>query len=79
MLAAADDQLLAGPAFAATGAARYLGDGRVIQPTEVRAAIERYLADPAGRQVDGQRARSLIDGGGGQRIARAIGQLVGID
>lgn len=79
MLAAADDQVHAGPAFAATGAARYVGDGRVIHPAEVRAAIESSLADPAGRHADGRRARSVIDGRGGQRIARAIGQLVGID
>ena len=32
LVAVADDQALVGPAFAATGAARYLGDGRTEEP-----------------------------------------------
>lgn len=75
LVAAADDQLRVGPPFAATGAAIYLGDGRTIPPTSVRAALEALLGDPAHRDAMGRRAAELIDGGGADRIAQALVDL----
>jgi spore coat polysaccharide biosynthesis predicted glycosyltransferase SpsG len=76
LLAAADDQLATGPAFAATGAAEFAGDGRTIAPDAVRAAAAALLADADAREALGQRARSVTDGRGGERIARAVARLV---
>lgn len=78
LLAVADDQLATGPAFAATGAARYLGDGRLTPPSVVRSVAEALLADPGSLATYGRLARSVVDGQGGRRIARAVGQLVGL-
>lgn len=76
LLAAADDQRPTGPPFAATGAALYLGDGRSIDPAEVRVAVERLVADGAARARMGERARAVVDGEGSARVARAIAALV---
>jgi hypothetical protein len=71
ILAVADDQLMVGPQFAATGAATYLGDGRTIDPARVRAAIADLAGDAARRQAMGRVAALLIDGHGADRIAAA--------
>jgi len=75
LLAAADDQRPVGPAFAATGAARYLGDGRSIDPGEVGSAVRMLLDDHAERASLGQTAARVVDGTGGDRLAAAIGEL----
>lgn len=72
LLAAADDQLPVGPAFAATGAAAFLGDGRTIDPAAVTAAVARLAADRPARQRMSERAREVVDGGGAERLAREI-------
>jgi spore coat polysaccharide biosynthesis predicted glycosyltransferase SpsG len=77
LLAVADDQLATGPAFAATGAARFAGDGRTLAPGVVHAAAAQLLADPTARTALGSRARLVTDGRGGDRIARAVSGLVG--
>lgn len=77
LVGVADDQLAVGPPFAATGAARYLGDGRLIDPADVRDAAVALLGDDAARTVLGERGRSMIDGRGADRIAEAIAGLVG--
>ncbi len=46
LLAVADDQLAVGPAFAATGSATYLGDGRTVDPGVVRTAVDALAGDP---------------------------------
>ena len=76
LLAAADDQLAVGPAFAASEAAAYLGDGRTIAPADVAASIAALIGDPAKRRAMGRRAREVVDGGGGARLASAILSLV---
>jgi spore coat polysaccharide biosynthesis predicted glycosyltransferase SpsG len=77
LLAVADDQLPVGPAFAATGAARFLGDGRTIEPGVVAAAVEMLLGDPVARARLGSRAAEVVDGQGAGRIATAIERLAG--
>ena len=77
LVAAADDQLAVGPPFAATGVARYLGDGRQIDPAEVRAAVDDLMGDDEGRVALGEQARTAVDGRGGDRIAEAIAGLIG--
>jgi spore coat polysaccharide biosynthesis predicted glycosyltransferase SpsG len=76
LAAAADDQLPVGKEFGATGAACWLGDGRKVDPMLVRATVEELLADRAALAAMGDRARSLVDGGGAQRIAEAIVHLL---
>ena len=75
LLAVADDQLRVGPAFASTGAARFLGDGRTIDPIAVADAIGTLLADRTARTEMGAAAGRLVDGRGADRIAAAIGRL----
>jgi hypothetical protein len=75
LLAVADDQLPVGPAFAATGAARFLGDGRTIAPDTVVQAVAALIADPRARAELGQTAASVVDGNGADRIATVIGRL----
>jgi len=72
LVAVADDQLRAGPPFAATGVADYLGDGRLIPPSAVVDALAALLRDDARREAMGRRAAELIDGRGAERIARAL-------
>jgi UDP-2,4-diacetamido-2,4,6-trideoxy-beta-L-altropyranose hydrolase len=76
LLAAADDQRPVGPPFAATGAARYLGDGRTIDPDAVAEAVRTLLADPVGLAALGSTAASLVDGVGADRIAAAVVRLL---
>ncbi len=75
LLAVADDQLAVGPAYAATGAARWLGDGRTIASVQVRQAIEVLLAAPGERTELSTRAWAVIDGRGADRIVDAIEEL----
>jgi UDP-2,4-diacetamido-2,4,6-trideoxy-beta-L-altropyranose hydrolase len=75
LLAVADDQRPVGPTFAASGAARYLGDGRSIDPAEVGSAVRALLDDPAERASLGQTAARVVDGAGGDRLAAAIVEL----
>jgi spore coat polysaccharide biosynthesis predicted glycosyltransferase SpsG len=72
LLAAADDQRPVGPAFAATGAAQYLGDGREIDPLVVARAAMRLVVDDRARDLLGMTAAELVDGAGGDRIAAAV-------
>jgi spore coat polysaccharide biosynthesis predicted glycosyltransferase SpsG len=72
LLAVADDQLAAGPPFASTGAAEYLGDGRTIAPDRVLAAVRGLVDDRDRRLAMGQAAASVVDGLGAERIASAI-------
>lgn len=76
LVAVADDQLPVGPAFAATGAARYLGDGRTMDPAAVAAAVTALLADGAARSELGASAARVVDGDGADRIATAVQRLV---
>jgi spore coat polysaccharide biosynthesis predicted glycosyltransferase SpsG len=75
VVAAADDQLRVGPAFAATGAARYLGDGRTIDTEAVVGGVNDLLADPRAREQLGRRAAAVVDGLGADRIAAAVARL----
>ena len=77
LLAAADDQLPVGPAFAASGAARWLGDGRSIDPERVERAVASLISDPTELAAIGSRARAVIDGQGADRIAEALAVLAG--
>jgi spore coat polysaccharide biosynthesis predicted glycosyltransferase SpsG len=71
LVAAADNQAAVGEAFAATGAARYLGDGRTIDAAVVRVAALDLLGDDPGRAALGARGSALIDGSGAARIVDA--------
>ena len=75
LVAVADDQLAVGPAFAATGAAIYLGDGRSIEPDRVRSAVEELVGDRERRESLGRRAAEVVDGRGAARLAEAIAKL----
>jgi len=75
LLAVADDQLPVGPVFAATGAARFLGDGRTIEPGAVVEAIGALLTDPATRADLGATAARTVDGDGAERIVTALQAL----
>ena len=75
LVAAADDQRPVGPAFAATGAARYLGDGRTIEPDAVVAAVRALLADDDARAALAATAARVVDGDGADRIATVIARL----
>lgn len=75
LLAAADDQRPVGPAFAATGAARYLGDGRTLDPAEITEAAQTLLEDREGLATLGATAATLVDGAGADRIAAAVVRL----
>ena len=77
LLAVVDDQLPVGPPFAATGAARYLGDGRTIDAAEVATTVASLMADAPARAAMTERARALVDGRGADRIAAAVLQLGG--
>lgn len=72
LLAVADDQLAAGPPFAATGAAEFLGDGRTIEPDVVLAAVRGLLEDEERRIAMGRTAAAVVDGDGAERLADAI-------
>lgn len=71
LVAAADDQLAVGPAWASTGAADYLGDGRTIDPMSVMAAIDALVADPARRTAMSTAGWDTVDGHAADRIAEA--------
>jgi spore coat polysaccharide biosynthesis predicted glycosyltransferase SpsG len=75
LLAVADDQLPVGPAFAATGAARFLGDGRTVDPVAVADAVAALLADPVVRAAMAATAARVVDGDGADRIATAVERL----
>lgn len=75
LLAVVDDQLPVGPPFAATGAARYLGDGRTIDPADVATAVAALMADAAARSAMAARGRAIVDGRGAERIAAAVLEL----
>jgi hypothetical protein len=75
LLAVVDDQLPVGPPFAATGAARYLGDGRTIDPADVATAVAALMADDAARAALADRGRMIVDGRGAERIAAAVLEL----
>lgn len=75
LLAVADDQLAVGPPYAATGAAAYLGDGRLIEPSEVRAAIDALAAEPERRAGMAAAGWSTVDGDGADRVAEAVAEL----
>jgi UDP-N-acetylglucosamine:LPS N-acetylglucosamine transferase len=75
LVAVADDQLPVGPSFAATGAARYLGDGRTIDPDAVARAVTELLADLSAMRSLAATAANIVDGMGGDRVAAAIDAL----
>lgn len=71
LLAVADDQLAVGPPFAATGAACFLGDGRTIDPGDVRGAVAELVADPERCSTMSRVGFALIDGRGAERVVDA--------
>ena len=75
LLAAADDQLPVGPPFAATGAARWLGDGRTIDPESVIESVAALMDDPMTRAAMSAAARREVDGSGADRLAAEIAGL----
>ena len=75
LVGVADDQLDVGPPFASTGAARWIGDGRIIEPESAREAITNVVADRPALEAMGRTARSVIDGRGGDRLAAEIAAL----
>jgi UDP-N-acetylglucosamine:LPS N-acetylglucosamine transferase len=77
LLAVADDQVRVGPPFASTGAARYLGDGRTIEPDRVLAAVRDLVEDEGRRATMAQAGAAAVDGRGAGRIAAAILSLAG--
>ena len=75
LVAAAEDQLPIAAPFAATGAARYLGDGRELDPAAIGEAVAALMADEPARIVMASRARAAVDGQGADRIAAAVLEL----
>jgi spore coat polysaccharide biosynthesis predicted glycosyltransferase SpsG len=76
LVGVADDQRDVGPAFAATGAARWIGDGRIVKPEHVRDIVADSLADPEGLKAMTRTGRMVVDGLGGDRLAAEIATLV---
>ena len=74
-VAVADDQLAVGPPFAATGATRFLGDGRSIDPSLVAREVAGLLDDEPARQRMTAAGRATIDGRGAERLAAVILEL----
>lgn len=72
IVAVSGDQLPVAPTFAATGAARYLGDGRTIDPGDVGVAVTSLLADTPTRRTMARAGRAAVDGRGAERVAAAI-------
>jgi UDP-N-acetylglucosamine:LPS N-acetylglucosamine transferase len=72
IVAAADDQLASGPAFAATGACRYLGDGRSVDPAIVAATLAELLVDAEARDRMTAAGRATVDGHGADRLAAEV-------
>jgi len=72
LVAAAPDQLAVAPAFVATGAARYLGDGRTLDPRAAGAAAASLLADEPTRGAMARSGWAAVDGRGAERIAAAV-------
>ncbi len=72
LVAVADDQLVGGAAFAATGAAVFLGDGRTLEPDRVARSVRELLADPDRRAALGAAGRAAIDGLGADRLAAEV-------
>ena len=77
LVAAADDQLAVGPPFAATGAAWYIGDGRVLDDAEVAHEVFVLVADAPRRERMRASGRAVVDGRGAERIAREVLALAG--
>jgi spore coat polysaccharide biosynthesis predicted glycosyltransferase SpsG len=75
LVAVAPDQLPIGPPFAATGAARFLGDGRTIEPAAVGEAVAALMADEPARLAMASHGRQVVDGRGADRIAAAVMEL----
>jgi spore coat polysaccharide biosynthesis predicted glycosyltransferase SpsG len=75
LVAVVDDQLPVGPPFAATGAARYLGDGRRVAAAGVAEVAASLMADARARDDMSRRGREVVDGLGGNRIAAALLEL----
>ena len=75
LVAAADDQLPIGAPFAATGAARFLGDGRALDPAAIGDAVAALMADEPARIAMASRGRAVVDGQGADRIASAVVEL----
>jgi UDP-2,4-diacetamido-2,4,6-trideoxy-beta-L-altropyranose hydrolase len=72
LVGVADDQLPVGPAFAATGAAEWLGDGRHLDPERLGTAVADLVGDPDRRRALGRRGSEIVDGRGADRLATAI-------
>jgi spore coat polysaccharide biosynthesis predicted glycosyltransferase SpsG len=72
LVGVADDQLTVGPAFASTGAARWLGDGRRLRQDRLGLATADLVADHSARQRMAVAGPSVVDGRGGDRLAAAI-------
>lgn len=77
LVGVADDQLPVGPAFAATGAADWLGDGRTLDPERLADVVADLIGDPARREAMGLRGAAAVDGRGADRLAAAILELDG--
>ena len=75
LVAAADDQLPIGAPFATTGAARYLGDGRELDPAAIGEAVAALMTDEPARIAMASRGRAVVDGQGADRIASAVMEL----
>jgi UDP-2,4-diacetamido-2,4,6-trideoxy-beta-L-altropyranose hydrolase len=75
VVAVADDQPRVSLAFAATGASRYLGDGRTVAPEDVATGMLDLLGDPVGRAAMAAAGRRTVDGRGAERLAVEILQL----
>jgi len=75
MLAVADDQVPVGPPFTSTGAARYVGDGRTLDPDVVADAAVALLSDGPALAEMRRLGPQAVDGLGGERVARAVLEL----
>jgi spore coat polysaccharide biosynthesis predicted glycosyltransferase SpsG len=77
LVAASDDQLAVGPPFAATGAAWYIGDGRLLDATDVGHEVDALVTDAARRERMRVAGQAAVDGRGAERIAREVLALAG--
>lgn len=78
LVAIADDQVLVGAPFAATGAATWAGDGRDVEPRLVGALLASLVNDMGRRREMSRRGPEVVPGDGSRRIVRAaVGEWTG--
>jgi len=76
-LVLADNQRLAARALANAGATRLVGDSAAVTAEEIASALTQFCSDGEGRLACARAAAAVVDGGGTDRVTRAILEKLG--